>query len=497
MAASSSIPSDVIEDNENLVQQVKELKDENKNLQKSIDVLLKDYEFSKNKKKRELQLENEKLGSENLDLNYCISHLHFENQALRQQVEAKENACEQKDQELKNALAQLKSSEDYRKEFKEYLDQLSKGVACLLDGVKTEKMSKCLKNHDANESTCELQSNFQQEKDQMRHEILAPHFDLQAETIMKNFRALEINYCMMKQENECFKKHNQDLKEEVEAKNSALQEQAQELLSILEQLKSSEDDKNRIRQYNKALELEVQELNKKLADCQKEVRQNEEALQEKMHHRHEEYEMEKLTLQQKVEDLQKDNQAFRLQNDAAIQSMCELKENFQKEKDEMKQQIQALQNDIHEANETLQNFKEFKELYGEIKQENECLSSQNQGLKQEIEAKNIAVQEKVKELKCILQELKSSEADNNRIQLDKCEPQLTPKSNESIEKGERIKTSKNTDLEEKNKDNTTKSSSHMETPQEQTDRAVKEEDQGGWITWLRGAALHFALSHYN
>uniref|UniRef100_A0A669DE72 Uncharacterized protein n=1 Tax=Oreochromis niloticus TaxID=8128 RepID=A0A669DE72_ORENI len=213
------------------------------------------------------------------------------------------------------------------------------------------------------------------EKDQMRHEILAPHFDLQAETMMKNFRALEINYCMMKQENECFKKHNQDLKEEVEAKNSALQEQAQELLSILEQLKSSEDDKNRIRQYNKALELEVQELNKKLADCQKEVRQNEEALQEKMHHRHEEYEMEKLTLQQKVEDLQKDNQAFRLQNDAAIQSMCELKENFQKEKDEMKQQIQALQNDIHEANETLQNFKEFKELYGEIKQENDIKMS--------------------------------------------------------------------------------------------------------------------------
>lgn len=31
----------------------------------------------------------------------------------------------------------------------------------------------------------------------------------------------------------------------------------------------------------------------------------------------------------------------------------------------------------------------------------------------------------------------------------------------------------------------------------QTDRAVEEEDQGQWITLLRGAALHFALSHYN
>lgn len=46
----------------------------------------------------------------------------------------------------------------------------------------------------------------------------------------------------MKQEKEFFKDHNQALKEE--AKNSAFQEQAQELKRILEQLKPSEHDKN-------------------------------------------------------------------------------------------------------------------------------------------------------------------------------------------------------------------------------------------------------------
>ncbi|XP_013771300.1 leucine-, glutamate- and lysine-rich protein 1-like isoform X1 [Pundamilia nyererei] len=131
--------------------------------------------------------------------------------------------------------------------------------------------------------------------------------------------------------------------------------------------------------------------------------------------KHEEYEMEKLALQEKVEDLQTDNQAYRLDNDAIIQSMFDLKQTFQNEKDKMRQQIQALQNDIHEANTTLENFKDFKELYEELKQENESLNNQNQDLKQEIEAKNIAIQEEVKEFKSVLQGLKSFEEENNRI----------------------------------------------------------------------------------
>uniref|UniRef100_A0A3P8PFS9 Uncharacterized protein n=1 Tax=Astatotilapia calliptera TaxID=8154 RepID=A0A3P8PFS9_ASTCA len=135
----------------------------------------------------------------------------------------------------------------------------------------------------------------------------------------------------------------------------------------------------------------------------------------KMPCKHEEYEMEKLALQEKVKDLQTDNQALRSENDAIIQSMCDLKQTFQNEEVKMRQQIQALQNDIHEANASLENFKDFKELYEESKQENESLNNQNQDLKQEIEAKNIAIQEEVKELKSVLQELKSFEEESNRI----------------------------------------------------------------------------------
>ncbi|XP_005752817.1 uncharacterized protein PF11_0207-like isoform X2 [Pundamilia nyererei] len=254
--------------------------------------------------------------------------------------------------------------------------------------------------------------------------------------------------------------------------------------------------------------------------------------------KHEEYEMEKLALQEKVEDLQTDNQAYRLDNDAIIQSMFDLKQTFQNEKDKMRQQIQALQNDIHEANTTLENFKDFKELYEELKQENESLNNQNQDLKQEIEAKNIAIQEEVKEFKSVLQGLKSFEEENNRIkeqnyaleqevqeltkkladcqkemrlneqalqeemqEIDKGEShqssfELTPESNESTEKEERIKTSETTDLEEKNKDIPTESSSHMETPQEETFQPRDVEDHGGWTTWLQGVALYFAFSDY-
>ncbi|CAI5689979.1 unnamed protein product [Oreochromis niloticus] len=353
MAESPSIHSDVIEKNIKLRQQVREFKGENENLRKNIEVLLKEYGFSKNKRKRELQLENEKLCLENLDLNYCVAYLHCENQALRQQVQAKESAYELNDQELKSALEQLKSNL-------------------------------------------------------------------------------------------------------------------------------------------------------------------------KMPSKHKEFDMEKLALQEKVEDLQTDNQAFRAENDDIIRNMCELKENFQKEKNKMRQQIQALQNDIREANATLETFKGFKEMYEQLKQENESLNNQNQDLKQEIETKNIAVQEEIQELKSVLQGLKSVENDSNRIRQqnnaleqevqeltkkladcqkemrqneealqekmqvpDKGEPhqssfELTPNSNESTEKEERIKTSENTDLEEKNKDIPTESSSHMETPQEQTfkPRDVEERISG-------------------
>lgn len=63
-------------------------------------------------------------------------------------------------------------------------------------------------NDDANDSTCKLQSDFQQEKAQMHHKILAPQNDLQAKTMIENYRKREIKYCKMKQEIEFFKNHN-------------------------------------------------------------------------------------------------------------------------------------------------------------------------------------------------------------------------------------------------------------------------------------------------
>ncbi|XP_035765619.1 protein Daple-like [Neolamprologus brichardi] len=357
MAESPSISSDVVEENENLHQQVRELKDENENLQKNIELLLKEHGFSKNKKKRELQLENEKLCLENSDLNYRVDSLHCENQALTQQVQAKESAYEQNAQELKSALEKLKISEHSGKKFQKFLDQQSKSVEILL---------------------------------------------------------------------------NKDLQEE--------------------------EEHNRIKQQNNALEQEVQELTKKLADCQKEVRQKKQALEEEMHRKQKEYEMEKLALQLKVEDLQRENQAFRSQKDAATGSTCDLIQSFQNEKDKIKQQNNAYQK--------VKLTKKLTDCQKEVRQNEQ------------------APQEEMQEL-------------------DKGEPhqssfELTPESNESTEKEERIKTSETTDLEEKNKDIPTESSSHMETPQEQTfqPRDVEEKDHGGWITWLRGAALYFAFSDY-
>ncbi|KAL3983511.1 androgen receptor [Sarotherodon galilaeus] len=540
MAESPSIPSNMIEKNIKLRQQVREFKGENENLRKNIEVLLKEYGFSKNKRKRELQLENEKLCLENLDLNYCVAYLHCENQALRQQVQAKESAYEQNDQELKSALEQLKSNLKMPCKHKEF-DMEKLALQEKVEDLQTDNQAFRAENDDIIRNMCELKENFQKEKNKMRKQIQALQNNIrEANATLETFKGFKELYEQLKQENESLNNHNQDLKQDIEAKNIAVQEEIQELKSVLQGLKSVENDSNRIRQQNNALEQEVQELTKKLADCQKEMRQNEEALQEEMQRKYEEYDMEKLKLEFIVEDLQSNNLAFRAENDSAIWSMGELKENFQKEKDKMRQQIQSLQNDIHEANATLETFKDFKELYEELKQENESLNNHNQDLKQDIEAKNIAVQEEVQELKSVLQGLKSFEEESNRIKQqnnaleqevqeltkklvdcqkemrqneealqekmqepDEGEPhqscfELTPKSNESTEKEERIKTSENTDLEEKNKDIPTESSSHMETPQEQTfkPRDVEEKDQRRWITWVRGAALYFAFSDY-
>ncbi|XP_013125929.2 ankycorbin-like isoform X1 [Oreochromis niloticus] len=540
MAESPSIHSDVIEKNIKLRQQVREFKGENENLRKNIEVLLKEYGFSKNKRKRELQLENEKLCLENLDLNYCVAYLHCENQALRQQVQAKESAYELNDQELKSALEQLKSNLKMPSKHKEF-DMEKLALQEKVEDLQTDNQAFRAENDDIIRNMCELKENFQKEKNKMRQQIQALQNDIrEANATLETFKGFKEMYEQLKQENESLNNQNQDLKQEIETKNIAVQEEIQELKSVLQGLKSVENDSNRIRQQNNALEQEVQELTKKLADCQKEMRQNEEALHEKMRRKHEEYDMEKLKLEFIVEDLESNNLAFRSEHDATIRSMCDLKQTFQKEKNKMRQQIQSLQNDIQEANATLETFKEFKGLYEELKQENESLNNQNQDLKQEIEAKNIAIQEEVQEIKSVLQGLKSFEEESNRIKQqnnaleqevqeltkkladcqkemrqneealqekmqvpDKGEPhqssfELTPNSNESTEKEERIKTSENTDLEEKNKDIPTESSSHMETPQEQTFKPsdVEEKDQRRWITWLQGAALHFAFSDY-
>ncbi|XP_039875834.1 polyamine-modulated factor 1-binding protein 1-like [Simochromis diagramma] len=436
MSESPSISSDVMEENENLRQQVREFKDENENLRKTIELLLKEYGFSKNKKKRELQLQNEKLCLENSELNYSVAYLQCENQALRQQVQAKESAYEQNDQEWKSALEQLKNNLKMPCKHEEYeMEKLA--LQEKVEDLQTDNQALRSENDAIIQSMCDLKQTFQNEKDKMRQQIQALQTDIhEANASLENFRDFKELYEELKQENESLNNQNQDLKQEIEAKIIAIQEEVKELKSfeeesnrikeqnnaleqevqeltkkladcqkemrqneqpleermhrkhveyemekitlllkvedlqtdnqafqtnieeLLKQLESSEDEKNIIRQYNKALEQELtktindcrMDVTKTINDCWREMRQNEQALQEEMHLQLEEYEMEKLALQEKVENLQTENQAFRSENDVTIQSMCDLKQTFQKERDKMRQQIQVLQNDIHEAN---------------------------------------------------------------------------------------------------------------------------------------------------
>ncbi|CAI5689978.1 unnamed protein product [Oreochromis niloticus] len=524
MAESPSIPSDVMEENENLRQQVREFKNENENLRQNIEMLLIQLKSSEDEK--------------NIIRQY--------NKTLEQELTKTINDCRMElTKTINDCWMEMRRNEEvlqeemHRQQEEYEMEKLA--LQQKVENLQRNNQVFTTENDVTIRSMGGLNQTFQKEKDKMRQQIQAHQNDIhEANTTPETFKEFKELFEAIKQELEFLNNHNQDLKQDIEAKNIAVQEEIQELKSVLQGLKSVENDSNRIKQQNNGLKQEVQELTKKLADCQKEMRQNEEALHEKMRRKHEEYDMEKLKLEFIVEDLESNNLAFRSEHDATIRSMCDLKQTFQKEKNKMRQQIQSLQNDIQEANATLETFKEFKGLYEELKQENESLNNQNQDLKQEIETKNIAIQEEVQEIKSVLQGLKSFEEESNRIKQqnnaleqevqeltkkladcqkemrqneealqekmqvpDKGEPhqssfELTPNSNESTEKEERIKTSENTDLEEKNKDIPTESSSHMETPQEQTFKPsdVEEKDQRRWITWLQGAALHFAFSDY-
>ncbi|CAI5689975.1 unnamed protein product [Oreochromis niloticus] len=486
MAESPSIPSNVMEENENLRQQVRELENENESLRKNIEELLKQLESSEDEKNIIRQY-NKTLEQELTEtINDCQKEMRTNEEALQEKMHRK-----QEEYEMEKLAFQLK-----------------------VEDLEIENQMFRSENDTAMGSMCEFIQNFQKEKDKMRQQIQAHQTDTHdANATPETFKQFKDLFEEIKQEIESLNNQNQDLKQETVAKNMAVQEEVKELKCILQGLTSFEHESNTIKQQNDALEQEVQELTKKLADCQKEMRQKEEALHEKMHRKHEEYEMEKLALQEKVEDVETDNQAYRLENDAAIRRMCEMNHNFEKEKKKMRKQIQALQNDIREANETLETLIEFKELYEKLQQENESLKNQNQDLKQEIEAKNIAVQEEVQEIKSVLEDLKSFEEESNRIkQQNNALEQEVQELTKKLADYQKEMRQKEEDLQEKMQeldkgephqssfeDIPTESASHMETPQEQTfkPRDVEEKDQGGWISWLRGAALHFALSHYS
>ncbi|CAI5690022.1 unnamed protein product [Oreochromis niloticus] len=196
----------------------------------------------------------------------------------------------------------------------------------------------------------------------------------------------------LKNENKTLKQQNSTIRD-LKVENADLKQQKRELINenkILQKnievlFKLSGFSKNKrkrdLQLENETIHIRIQELehlNKDLQDSQssntKEIQQQNEVMQE-MFDDIRELQSKKAGYVIKVKGMEKDNQSLRKENDVMIKRMCEMKRDFEKEKDDMQQQIQAVKNELHQANTAFKELQESEERKRIMNEENKTTNS--------------------------------------------------------------------------------------------------------------------------
>ncbi|XP_014187249.2 girdin-like [Haplochromis burtoni] len=197
----------------------------------------------------------------------------------------------------------------------------------------------------------------------------------------------------LKNENKTLKQQNSTIRD-LKVENADLKEQKRELINenkILQKnievlFKRSGFSKNKrkrdLQLENETIHFKIQELeywNQILKDLNssktKEIQQQKEVMQE-MEAEIRELQSSKTGLVIKVGDMEKDNQSLREENDVTVKRMCELKRDFEKEKDDMQQEIQAVKTELHQANTAFKELQESEERKRIMNEENKTTDSE-------------------------------------------------------------------------------------------------------------------------
>lgn len=227
-------------ENADLKQQKRELINENKILQKNIEVLFKQSGFSKNKRKRDLQLENE-------TFHFRIQDLEFWNGILRDLKSSNTKEIQQQKeviQEMQDEIRELQSDKA--------------GLVIKVGDMEKDNQSLKKENDVMIKRMCELKKDFEKEKDDMQQQIQAVKNELhQANTAFKELQESEERKRIMNEENK--------------TTNSAQLRQTLELQCFAHEI-------DILRQHNELLEQDLQELSKRSDDCQKELKPHDEGV---------------------------------------------------------------------------------------------------------------------------------------------------------------------------------------------------------------------------
>ncbi|XP_019205856.1 daple-like protein [Oreochromis niloticus] len=227
-------------ENADLKQQKRELINENKILQKNIEVLFKLSGFSKNKRKRDLQLENE-------TIHIRIQELEHLNKDLQDSQTSNTKEIQQQNEVMQEMFDDIRE-----------LQSKKAGYVIKVKGMEKDNQSLRKENDVMIKRMCEMKRDFEKEKDDMQQQIQAVKNELhQAKTAFKELQESEERKRIMNEENK--------------TTNSAQLRQTLELQCFAHEI-------DILRQHNELLEQDLQELSKRSGDCQKELKPHDEGV---------------------------------------------------------------------------------------------------------------------------------------------------------------------------------------------------------------------------